>query len=69
MVFLKFVKFQAWPVSPASGVLLVVSHPRRILAQNDKGIEGFGMLARNSEICSEFARKVAWSKGDVRWWP
>ena len=49
------VKFRAW----SANVFLVVSQLRRFVAQNEKGIEGFGMFARNlpgmhPEICSEF---------------
>ena len=49
--------------TPRANALLVVSQPRRFVAQNDQAIEGFGMLARNVlecgiqlGICSEFAR-------------
>ena len=31
-------------------MILVVSEPRRLVAQNNKVIDGFGMLAWNSEL-------------------
>ena len=53
-------KFRAWSVSPPrASVFLVVSQPRRFVAQNDKEIEVLGCLLG---VRSEFARNLEFAQ-------
>ena len=51
---------------PKTYVFLVVSQPRRFFAQNDEGIEGFGMLAGNLlGMCLEFAQISEFARNPI----